>query len=379
MSEDLQFTGERFLPGARGEIAFEHWHRYAFALGIAAGRRVLDAACGEGYGTALLATRAAQAIGVDIDAATVAHARETYRDRANLRYEAASVAALPLPDASVDVVVSFETIEHLPPEAQPAMLAEFARVLAPGGLLVISSPNKRRYSDERGYANPYHLHELYRADLERLLDAGFPARQWFHQGPSFASALWREDAQPGASTCEAWTGDGRTVLPAPTPEGLYYIVLAAKSGAALPAALPRLSLYIDRDDSLRQQADSDAREALRLDRTLIEREEVITKAAAHITHLEEIVAEHRRTIVKLEEMRSASEHAMVSARDALVQRDAELRAAREDVAQRRVEQARIDAALAAQERIITYRQCLRWWIKYPLVRTRLWWQNLTGR
>ena len=72
---DLAFTGERFLPACTGEIAYEHWHRYAFARRFVAGKRVLDAACGEGYGSALLGEAAASVVGVDIDAAMLARAR----------------------------------------------------------------------------------------------------------------------------------------------------------------------------------------------------------------------------------------------------------------------------------------------------------------
>jgi len=171
----IEFTGERFVPWLSGEIAYEHWHRYAFARRFVAGRRVLDAACGEGYGTALLAKSAAQAIGLDVDPAAIAHARSAYAGRPHLAYECGSVAAIPLPDASVDVVVSFETIEHLPAADQPVMIAEFERVLAPGGLLLISSPDKRTYSDARGYHNEFHVRELYRDQLEALLSAEFPA------------------------------------------------------------------------------------------------------------------------------------------------------------------------------------------------------------
>src|SRR5215212_10066696 len=97
---ELDFTGERFVPGASGDLAYEHWHRYAFARRFSAGKRVLDAACGEGYGTALLASVATDAIGVDIDTAAVAHAKARYADRPNLRFECGSVAALPFADSS---------------------------------------------------------------------------------------------------------------------------------------------------------------------------------------------------------------------------------------------------------------------------------------
>src|SRR5262245_34826601 len=185
---DLEFTGERFVPGAAGEMAYEHWHRYAFARQFVQDRHVLDAACGEGYGTALLATAARNVTGVDIDAATVTHARERYAAHSNIRFETGSVAALPFSDASFDVVVSFETIEHVSADDQVRMLNEFSRVLAPRGLLLISSPNKRLYSEERDYRNPFHLHELYREELAQLLDAAFPHRRWFLQTRSYASA-----------------------------------------------------------------------------------------------------------------------------------------------------------------------------------------------
>src|SRR5712691_1337471 len=94
-----EFTGERFMPSCSGEIAYEHWHRYAFARRFAVGRCVLDAACGEGYGTALLGAVAASTVGVDIDAAMVAHAKLTYGDGDRVRFVEGSDAKLPLPDA----------------------------------------------------------------------------------------------------------------------------------------------------------------------------------------------------------------------------------------------------------------------------------------
>jgi len=154
MATDLIFTGERFVPACAGEIAYEHWHRYAFARRFVEGRRVLDAACGEGYGTALLGTTAAEAVGVDIDAGSIRHAQSSYGS-GRIRFVEGSCTRLPFPDASFDVVASFETIEHLDAADQPPMLSEFARVLKPDGLLIISSPNKRVYSDARGYVNEH--------------------------------------------------------------------------------------------------------------------------------------------------------------------------------------------------------------------------------
>jgi O-antigen biosynthesis protein len=139
----LTFTGERFLPEVRGAIFLEHWHRYVVTARLVRGLRVLDAACGEGYGSSLLAASAASVVGVDVSPDAITHATERY-GAPNARFLAASVTSLPLADASVDAVVSFETIEHL--AEQREMLAEFRRVLSPSGILVISSPNRPVYN-----------------------------------------------------------------------------------------------------------------------------------------------------------------------------------------------------------------------------------------
>jgi len=189
-STALTFTGERFTPEVRGPIWYEHWHRYAFVAPLVRGLRVLDAACGEGYGSFLLARVAAQVTGIDISADAVSHARQRYPAE-NLAFAEGSVTALPLPDASVDVVVSFETIEHLTPQRE--MLAEFRRVLKSTGILVISSPNRPVYNETGAVENHFHVGELDRAELKALLDAAFPQQTWLAQRVIAQSALWSED------------------------------------------------------------------------------------------------------------------------------------------------------------------------------------------
>ena len=344
----LEFTGERFVPWLSGEIAYEHWHRYAFAQRFVAGRRVLDAACGEGYGAALLAKSAAHAIGLDVDPAAIDHARTTYAGRARLQYEQGSVAAIPLPDASVDVVVSFETIEHLPAADQPAMIAEFERVLAPGGLLLISSPNRKVYSDDTGYSNPYHLHELYRDGFAALLAARFPHQRWFRQARLVASAIWEEGA---GGSVEALTGDGRDAEAMPVPEGMYFVTAAAKSASALPKAVPALSVYVDRDDSEGKRALQNALDVVRLDALALERNETIRRQMEHVRHLEQLVAE----------------------------RDAERASIQADHAALAEEQRQLEAAMAAQQRLLAYRDSLVGWLRWPPMRARLLWRQWIGR
>ena len=118
----LEWTGERFIPGVKGDIEIEHLHRYHAAAELVTGLRVLDIACGEGYGSSILAQRAASVVGVDISPDAVAHARSSYA-ASNLHFEEGSCTKIPLPDASVDVLISFETLEHV--DEQEATLREF--------------------------------------------------------------------------------------------------------------------------------------------------------------------------------------------------------------------------------------------------------------
>src|ERR1700716_1400845 len=107
LAEPLASTGERLVTTCHRPLIYEHLHRYAIACGLAKGKRVLDIACGEGYGANLLAHVAAEVIGVDIDAATIAHAKNAYRHR-NLSFLKGSCTEIPCADQSMDLVASFE-------------------------------------------------------------------------------------------------------------------------------------------------------------------------------------------------------------------------------------------------------------------------------
>ncbi|NDY94980.1 class I SAM-dependent methyltransferase [Wenzhouxiangella limi] len=272
-SPSLEFTGERFTPECVREMAYEHWHRYAFAAALVTDKLVLDAACGEGYGSHLLSAKARQVTGIDIDPATVKHARSRYgADR--LSFECASCLDLPLADDSVDVVVSFETLEHLAEHDE--LMAEFRRVLRPEGFVLISSPDRKTYSDETGYDNPFHVRELYRDQFEQLLGAHFPAVRLMGQKLLFVSALWSMDGQGAAQ----WLSDrpeASTVAPDWPP--LYYIAAAAATRAALPE-LPAVSLYGDRAESVYQHYNDEVRKHIRAGEVLAEREAEIASLKA---------------------------------------------------------------------------------------------------
>src|SRR5208282_1491457 len=139
----LPWTGERYVPQVTGEIQLEHVHRYLLAREYAKDKDVLDIASGEGFGSAILASAARNVVGVDIAAEAVRHATVRYQ-RDNVQFRQGSCAEIPLANNSIDLVISFETIEHL--DEHKAMMAEIKRVLRPEGVLIISSPDKKEYS-----------------------------------------------------------------------------------------------------------------------------------------------------------------------------------------------------------------------------------------
>lgn len=254
----LPFTGERFTPECLREIAYEHWHRYAFALPLARGRRVLDAACGEGFGSALLAGVAAEVLGVDIDAASIVHARGRYGGRPGLRYEPGDVTALDgLADGRFDLIVSFETLEHV--HAQERMLDGFVRLLAPGGLLLVSTPDKRTTTDATGVVNPHHVRELYREQFEALLSARFPAYRLYGQKLAFVSLL-RACDEGGDGVAESLhDGDGvRAALDLPAT---YFLAVCARDAGAL-ASLPRLAVHSDAVESVYRHYEHEIRNGI---------------------------------------------------------------------------------------------------------------------
>jgi SAM-dependent methyltransferase len=245
-SSALEFTGERFTPECVREIWYEHYHRYAFALSLAEGKRVLDAACGEGYGSALLVRCARHVLGVDISIEAISHANKRYAaQQANLSFRQADVAALDaLPSASFDLICSFETLEHL--QAQEAMLAGFRRLLAPGGVLLVSTPDRHNYSDVPGFKNEHHVRELYRPEFEAMLATEFREVRLYAHKLAFQSLLWSLDGESDgymAQTLGAQTQVTRGLDYAP----LYYI--AACSNDPLPS-LPALSMFGDQAESV---------------------------------------------------------------------------------------------------------------------------------
>lgn len=197
----LEWTGERFIPGEGGAtIRYEHMHRYSALAGFVSGRRVVDVGCGEGYGSSVLAKSAAAVVGVDVDPDVIAHAEQRYGHSSNLSFRQVSTEKLPFEDATFDVAVCFEVIEHL--ESPKTLLPELARIAGDDGVLIISTPNKRLYSDERSFRNEFHLHEFYIEEFRDFLLSQFENVRFFGQRILATSFLWDFDSPISAREFE---------------------------------------------------------------------------------------------------------------------------------------------------------------------------------
>ncbi|HET9576238.1 MAG TPA: class I SAM-dependent methyltransferase [Usitatibacter sp.] len=236
---------ERFVPGTEGQIWYEHWHRYHFATAFAAGRSVVDAACGEGYGSALLARAAAHVTGVDASAETVALARRRYGAAANLEFVEGRCESLPVKDASVDLLVSFETLEHL--EDPRALIAEAARVLRRDGVFVVSTPNKALYTDKTGYHNPYHPSEMYEAGFVEALGERFPHARLFGQRVDVYSAVWPLEARAASAQLLQARADSGADAVQGVPDPIYFIAVCASTAEAIERIGAPFSLLADQD------------------------------------------------------------------------------------------------------------------------------------
>ncbi len=168
----MEFTGERLVPGqVESDLWAEHYSRYLFVEPLAVGRRVLDLGAGAGYGSHRLAGVATAVTGVDVSAEAVAWAAERYA-APNLRFLQGDARKLDLPDGAFDLVVCFEMIEHV--AEQDAVLREVRRVLAPGGVFVVSTPNRRYYTEDRHEHNAFHVREFDVPEFEAFLRKVFP-------------------------------------------------------------------------------------------------------------------------------------------------------------------------------------------------------------
>lgn len=241
----LPESDERLTPGRRGQTEIEHFHRYLFARTLCRGKDVVDVASGEGYGAAFLAGVAASVTGIEIDPAVVAHAQAAHGSPTT-RFLQGDALDIPLPDASADIVVSFETIEHL--ADQDRFMREVKRILRLGGLFIVSTPDKTHYSDPER-PNPFHVKELSRRDFGRLLQGHFAKSAFALQRAFLGSALLPEDqSTDGFVFIDRLDGDTFEVSRR-FPRAPYVVALA--TDGELPS--PNPSLYVETGDLIARE------------------------------------------------------------------------------------------------------------------------------
>jgi ubiquinone/menaquinone biosynthesis C-methylase UbiE len=278
-----EFTGERVVPGQVDQDLFnEHIARYYFAARLSRNKRVLDLACGTGYGSAELASWARSVVGLDVSGEAIAHAREHF-SKPNLTLINASCVEVPFPDATFDLITAFEVIEHL--EDWPMLLREAKRLLAPGGQFVVSTPNKSYYAESRRLIgdNPFHVHEFEFQEFHEALSAVFPHISLFTQNHCQGVAF-----QPLKATASA---EVRLEGAAADPEQAHFFVavcaLAPQTGAPTYVYLPTAA------NVLREREHHIAR----LEKELVQKNEWLVKSQSD--H-KELVDRHRSQTEELE-------------------------------------------------------------------------------
>ncbi|WP_269931498.1 glycoside hydrolase family 99-like domain-containing protein [Aminobacter sp. HY435] len=330
-AEKMEMTGERYVSSLTGQIQNEHYHRYLFSLQFGNGKRVLDVACGEGYGCHLLSQVASEVVGVDLDVGTVDYARRTY-GTASVRFVAADATKLPFEDASFDVVTSFETIEHF--EGHEAFLAEVARVLRPDGILIISSPNRTVYTEQNNHHNPFHLRELDREEFLSALGGHFSDVAILEQRAIDGSVLMLDGASAGMDGFESH--DGRAFHKTQgVPSTHYFVAVAAR----IP--LPELNSSVMFNGGYLGQMYQDLEGATA---RAAEGERQLLLAQSEMTRVATVEAEARARLVELERELVELQDALAAAARTSAEREQELSRLSGTIEQARLATARADEA-----------------------------------
>ncbi|MFC2188310.1 class I SAM-dependent methyltransferase [Fulvivirgaceae bacterium LMO-SS25] len=221
--KNKKWTGERLETFVFNQTTIEHLHRYSFCIDLVRGKKVLDIASGSGYGSNILSEFAESVVGIDIDQDSIYEASRKYV-KPNLKFIQGSVIEIPISDNEFDVVISFETIEHLVEHEQ--MLTELTRVLKPEGILIISSPDKFNYSVKPNSINIHHRKELFEAEFKNLINSFFSFTKFYFQNIGYLSFIKGEDENLNA---EMSYGDYEQIKANNTLEPLYWICVASNS------------------------------------------------------------------------------------------------------------------------------------------------------
>ncbi len=273
------------------QTVYEHLHRYHFAAQVCEGKRVLDLASGEGYGSAILGKVAAEVIGIDIDHASVEHAR-LHHESDNVHFvEGSMLDASALGGEQFDVVVCFEALEHVDDHA--TLLDVVCGALREGGIFIVSTPDRTVYS--RDYHNPFHVHELDRVEIREYLAPRFPSVVLYGQVVATGSLMQALDkVEHPAGDLIAVAGEDQEW---PRQSEIEFPYLIAVASSSRLEELPAVSTLVDTDVLL-------ARRPTR------SQDEEIGRLRVHIDHLEDAV----RNVGKDLAARDRDLHAITSSR-----------------------------------------------------------------
>jgi SAM-dependent methyltransferase len=327
-SRQLQWTGERFIPGEGGpSLASEHLHRYRAVSALVSGRRVVDLGSGEGYGSEMLARTAASVIGVDIAADAFEHARRRYDGTSGLSFVHADACATGLEAGSADVVVCFETIEHL--LDQKGLVSEAARLLTPDGVFVVSTPDTFAYNVARAHQpNEFHQRELTRDEFVELLFSEFPEVHLLAQRIVSGSLLWDTEFVPPSSGDRGDLEQSAQLFDASCLDETYLVAICRRNRAGVDE--PRLapSLLIDHGDEMFRAAVADrvADDTRVLWARLAAEEE---QAATDRTALQMQIEELQEQVIRARDQLAAYEAQLADVRARFDECEAQLKAARQ--------------------------------------------------
>jgi ubiquinone/menaquinone biosynthesis C-methylase UbiE len=279
-----EFTGERVIPGEVDvDLWNEHFARYAFAARLARGRRVLDIACGTGYGSAELAAVARSVTGIDISPEAVEYAAARFQ-ASNLSFQPASAVDLPFEDHSFDLIVAFEVIEHL--TDYRALLSEARRLLTPGGQFIVSTPNRLYYEESRRQSgpNPFHTHEFEFQEFRDQLADFFPHVSFFLQNHSDTIVFQPLDQR---SSTEVRTEPSRSNA----PDSHFFVAVCAMSpqtGTPTFVYIPAIANVLKERERHIALLESELRTKTEwLDRAVKEHDELVKQHRAQTAELEQ--------------------------------------------------------------------------------------------
>ncbi|MEP6516251.1 methyltransferase domain-containing protein [Microcoleus vaginatus] len=325
---EMGFTGERYVPTVQGRIRYEHLHRYALALELAQGKSVLDIASGEGYGSAYLSKVANSVIGVDIDRECVNFSRNKYGNIANLEFVVGSCDAIPLSSESLDIVTSFETLEHH--DKHDEMMREIKRVLKPGGVLVISAPNRLTYSEnpQSASANPnnqFHVKEPYEYQFVSLLSRYFKNVKLYGQRLAIGSFVFPLLPNNLPSTISAYTSkkDGLTREFCSLQEPIYFVAVCSDEINNTQKLLN--SIFIDERDDVLIDLEKDTQAKLNQANSNLGLKDIrCSELQSEVYKLEELLSKYQSQLHQAEGLLEQSQSQLHQAEGLLEQSQSQL-------------------------------------------------------